>query len=79
MTKLTKNDNGNQIQPKLDISDISGSLPMWTEIHVQPLDIENIENSKVYWIKHPQKKWSVYGKDLITAIKEFVERWGNER
>lgn len=27
MTKLTKNDNGKQIQPKLGISDVSGSLP----------------------------------------------------
>lgn len=58
---------------------VSGSLPMWTEIHIQPLDVDDIKNSRVYWIKHPQKKWSVYDNDLITTINEFVERWGNDR
>lgn len=68
-----------QQNPQLNIAAVSGSLPMWTEIHIQPLDINDIENSRVYWIKHPQKKWSVYDKDLVTAINEFVERWGNDR
>jgi len=58
---------------------VSGSLPMWTEIHVQPLNVDDIENSKVYWIKHPHKKWSVYDKDLVTAMKDFIERWSNDR
>ena len=72
--------NSNKAQnPQLNIADVSGSLPMWIEIHIQPLDIDDIENSKVYWIKHPQKTWSVYDKDLVTAIKGFVERWGNDR
>jgi hypothetical protein len=72
--------NSNEAQnPQLNIADVSGSLPMWTEIHIQPLDIDDIENSKVYWIKHPQKAWSVYDKDLVTAMKEFMERLGNDR
>ena len=76
-------EENNELKEKLvTTSDIipyvSGSLAMWTEIHIQPLDIDDIENSKVYWIKHPQKKWSVYDKDLVTAIKKFVERWGND-
>ena len=53
-------------------------LPMWTEIHVQPLEIGNIENTKVYWIKHPRKKWTVYDQDLTTAINEFIKIWENE-
>jgi hypothetical protein len=57
---------------------VSGSLPVWTEIHIQKLDI-NDEGSKVFWIKHPHVKWSIYDKDLVTAIKEFTERWGNDR
>lgn len=72
--KSSNEEKGNGV-----LADVSGSLPMWTEIHIQPLDIDDIENSKVYWIKHPQKNWSIYDKDLITAIKEFVERWGNDR
>jgi hypothetical protein len=73
-----KPSNEEQSEPSL-LGDVSGSLPMWTEIHIQPLNVDDIENSKVYWIKHPQKKWSVYDKDLVTAMKEFIERWGNDR
>ena len=64
---------------QLGIPVVSGSLPMWTEIHIQPLDVNDMKNSRVYWIKHPQKNWSVFDKDLVTAINEFVERWSNDR
>jgi hypothetical protein len=48
-------------------------LPMWTEIHIQPLDIYNTEETKVFWIKHPRLKGSVYDADLGVAVKEFLQ------
>lgn len=49
------------------------NLPMWTEIHVQSLDIKNPEESKIYWIKHPRLKTTVYDSDLNIAIIEFLQ------
>lgn len=72
-------DNKNTETEQCTIPSVSGALPMWAEIHIQPLDLDNIEDSKVFWIKHQQVKWSVYDKDLTTAIKEFTERWSNDR
>jgi hypothetical protein len=55
------------------------NLPMWTEIHVQPLDIEKPEESKIYWIKHPWLKTSVYHPELTQAINEFMALWEDQR
>jgi hypothetical protein len=68
----------NKTAKQCDIHVVSGALPMWTTIHIQPIDINNIEGSRVYWIKHPQVKWTVYDKDLVIAIKGFNELWGND-
>jgi hypothetical protein len=69
----------NEEKGNVVLADVSGSLPMWTEIHIQPLDVNDIENSKVYWIKHPQLKQSVYDKNLIQALKDFMELWADRQ
>jgi hypothetical protein len=71
MTKNILLHSGQEIIPDL--------LPMWTEIHIQPLDVYNMEENKVYWIKHPHITKSVYHKDLMTAIKDFIELWNREK
>ena len=48
-------------------------LPMWTEIHIQPLDIDRTKETKIFWIKHPRLKTSVYHADLSIAIVEFLQ------
>lgn len=48
-------------------------LPMWTEIHIQPLSIDGNEDSKVYWIKHPHLKLTVYSTDFDEAVDKFLE------
>ncbi len=48
---------------------------MWTEIHIQPMDVDNMPNSKVYWIKHPQINTTVVDKELPVAIDGFIKVW----
>jgi len=48
-------------------------LPLWTEIHIQPLNTDDMKNGEVFWIKHPRLKTSVYDKDLDVAIQDFIE------
>lgn len=62
---------------KTEIAEID-KLPMWTEIYVQPLDVTDIEGSKVYWLKHPQiKPKTFYDKDFAVLVNEFIEFWEN--
>lgn len=53
---------------------IIDSLPMWTEIYVQPLDIENTETTKIFWFKHPQlKPTTVYDKNFNVGAEELIK------
>ena len=67
-------ENKRLIESKSEIN----KLPMWTEIHIQPINIDDIKNSKVYWIKTPHMKKSVYDNDLEIAVKEFNELYKTE-
>ena len=54
---------------------VSDELPLWTQIHIQPLDVDENNGKtrgRVYWIKHNAIKVSCYDKSLKNAIKEFL-------
>lgn len=64
-----------EVMPK--IADLD-KLPLWTEIYIQPLDINKKEETKVYWLKHPQiKPKTFYDKNITNLINEFLEFWKN--
>ena len=53
-----------------ETKDLIKRLPMWTQIHIQPL-----EGEMVYWVKNSQVEFSAFNTDFGLAIMEFVSLW----
>ena len=69
----------NQLESQVDVKTANiDKLPLWTEIHIQPLETTNMKESKVYWLKHPQiEPKTFYDKNFNNLVKEFIEYWEN--
>lgn len=69
MAKLTKNDKGKQIQPKLGISDVSGSLTPFGESIKLLRDLADLQNGAP--LERHRKEWE----ETMEQVYDFLNRW----
>ena len=59
---------------KRECVDAINKLPLFTEIKIQPLDIDDEGKTKgrVYWLKHKALERSCYDNSLEQAVEDFL-------